>query len=87
MLKEINKTTTFIIVNNKEIEYFLPKSTNVEIKIYNLQGDEVETILKEKMLKGNHHFYYNTNTLNRGSYFCKFKTEEFTSTQRIVVMK
>ncbi|MBT3417458.1 MAG: T9SS type A sorting domain-containing protein, partial [Flavobacteriales bacterium] len=67
--------------------YFLPISAKVEITIYNLQGEKIETIIEEKMLKGKHHFYYNTNTLNGGSYFCKFKTERFSSTQRIVVVK
>ena len=76
-----------LLPNNKERACFLPKSTNVEIKTYNLQGEDIEIMIKEKKLKENHHFYYNTNTLNRGSCFCKVKTEKLTSIQRIIVMK
>ena len=87
-LKQQQVTSSyFTIKNNSEIEYFLPNSTNVEIKIYNNQGELIETILEENMLKGKHLFYYNTDSLTTGSYFCKFKTEKLSETKRIIVMK
>ena len=85
--KEQITTPYFTIKNNSEIEYFLSNSSKVEIKIYNNQGELIEIILEENMLKGKHLFYYNTDSLTTGYYFCKFKTEKLSETKRIIVMK
>ena len=37
--KKTNKKSYFRVINNYKIEYFLSNSTNVEIKIYNIQGE------------------------------------------------
>ena len=39
------------------------------------------------MLEGKHQFIYNTDSLQTGSYLCKFKTEKLSETQKIIVMK
>ena len=39
----------FKVKNNSEIEYFLSSTTNVEMKIYNNQGEIVETLIMQKM--------------------------------------
>lgn len=85
--KKTNKPSYFKMLDNTKMEYFLPQSSNVEIKIYNNQGELVDVILEEKMLKGKHHFYYNTEGLTIGSYLCSFKTEKLSSTKKLIVMK
>lgn len=85
--KKPNKPSYFNVLDNTKIEYFLPQSSNVEIKIYNNQGELVDVILEEKMLKGKHHFYYNTDRLTTGSYLCRFKTKKLSLTKKLIVMK
>ena len=85
--KKTKKPSYFKVLDNTKIEYFLPQSSNVEIKIYNNQGELVDVVLEEKMLKGKHHFYYNTDRLTVGSYLCRFKTKKLSSTKKLIVMK
>ena len=49
--KKTNKKSYFRVINNYKIEYFLSNSTNVEIKIYNIQGELVDVITEEKKKK------------------------------------
>ena len=80
-------TTNNITKNNTKISYFLPGATKVSIKIYSYQGKEITTIIEEKKPKGQHQFYYNTQHLSNGTYFCQFHTDKNKKMQKIVVMK
>ena len=81
------KTTNNITKNKTKISYFLPSPTRVSIKIYSYQGQEITTIIEETKPKGQHHFYYNTQHLSNGTYFCQFNTDKNKKMQKIVVMK
>ncbi|MAO71559.1 MAG: hypothetical protein CMD02_03495 [Flavobacteriales bacterium] len=62
-------------------------STNVEIKIYNMQGELVDVVLEENKLKVNHFLYFNEDNSKMGTYLCSFKTETLKETKRFVVMR
>ena len=47
----------------------------------------VETLIMQKMLEGKHQFIYNTDSLQTGSYLCKFKTEKLSNTKKQFIMK
>ena len=81
------KTTNNIAKNKTKISYFLPNTSRVSIKIFSYQGQEITTIIEETKPKGQHHFYYNTQHLSNGTYFCQFNTDKNKKTQKIVVMK
>lgn len=81
------KTTNNIAKNKTKISYFLPGASRVSIKIYSYQGKEITTIIEETKPKGQHHFYYNTQHLSRGTYFCQLNTDRNKQMQKIVVMK
>ena len=48
--KSPTKKNYFRVLNNTKIEYILSNSTNVEIKIYNIQEETVDVITEEKNL-------------------------------------
>ena len=81
------KITKNIFKNNTKFSYYLPIASKVSIKLYTFQGKEITTIIEETNLKGQHHFYYNTEHLLSGTYFCQFRTNKSKQTQKIVVMK
>ena len=56
-----NPTTT--------INYSLPKSAYVKIKIYDLLGKEIETLVSEEKSVGNYSVRFNANGLSSGMYF------------------
>jgi len=74
-----NPTTTF--------SFSLPKSSNVELYIYNILGQKVSTLINKPYPAGNHGLTWQADNLGSGIYFAKFKAGSFTSTRKVVVLK
>ena len=74
-----NSTTT--------INYSLPKTSFVTIKIYNVLGKGVATLLKEKKSPGNYKVELNTNNLPSGIYYYKMQTNSFKNTKKLILIK
>ncbi len=70
-----------------EINYSLAKSGNVTLKIYNLLGSEVATLVNEFMEAGKHSVKFNANDITSGIYFYTIKADNFTSTRKMILMK
>ncbi len=70
------------------IKFRLPKATEVTLKIYNLLGEEVMTILsKEPLAAGDHTYPVRADNLATGIYVYRLKTPEFSQTQKMTVLK
>ena len=74
-----NSTTT--------INYSLPNKNIVTIKLYNVLGKEVATLLKEKKSPGNHKIELNTNNLSSGIYYYQMQTNTFKDTKKLILIK
>ena len=82
-----NPTTT--------ISFELPKETYTEIKIYNLAGQLVQTLLNEVKPAGQHQIIWNAGNLPSGIYFYQIKVEDpagsgtgdFTKTKKCILLK
>lgn len=51
-----------------KIEFSLPSTSNVTLKIFNLIGEEVEILINGTMVAGNHYVNFNATELNSGVY-------------------
>ena len=71
-------------VSEKKKKVITKKSTK---KKSTATKKEITTIIEEKKPKGQHQFYYNTEHLSNGTYFCQFHTDKNKKMQKIVVMK
>jgi parallel beta-helix repeat protein len=77
---------------NTTISFALPVDSKVSLRIYNITGQLVKTVIDEDMVAGHHTVNWDgTNssghTVASGLYLYKLSTNEFTSTKKMVVMK
>lgn len=69
------------------IAFDLPKDTKVTIKIYDILGQEVATIVDQSLRAGSHTVRYDASDLASGVYFYQIKTKEFASVKKMILLK
>lgn len=69
------------------ISYDLPVSDFVSIKIFDMLGKEINTLVNEKQSIGRHEIKFNAADLSSGIYFYQLNTQGFTDTKRMVLIK
>lgn len=70
-----------------KISYQIPKTTFVTLKIYDLLGNEVATLVNEEKPAGNYSVDFNASQLSSGVYFYKMKSDNFVQTKKLIFMK
>jgi len=75
-----NPTTT--------IAFSLPTGTAVTLKVYNILGEDVATLLNnEVMHPGVHHVVFSARQCASGVYLYRLTTRQFTGTRRMLLLK
>ena len=79
-----NPTTT--------ISFSIPNDGKVNLEVFNAKGQKVKTLVNERKAAGSHSIVWNGtdsrgNTLNSGVYFYKIKSDRFTSTKKMILLK
>lgn len=73
------------------IQYTLLKAVQVTLKVYNVLGLEVATLVNNRQEAGSYNVLFNTNTrslnLSSGVYFYRLETGTFVSTRKMTLMK
>lgn len=69
------------------IKYSVPKDGNVSLKIYDVLGNEVSVIIDGFMKAGVYNAEFNGANFSSGVYFYTLKTNEFTSTKKMAMIK
>jgi hypothetical protein len=69
------------------IEFALPKSEYVELKVYNLLGKEVTTLVSEKLNQGNHTYQFDGKNLASGVYYYRIEAGNFVQTRKMIYLK
>ncbi len=69
------------------IRFALPKSAYVTLKIYDLLGQEIETLVNEKLLAGEYDLLWNAAGLPSGVYLYRIRADEFVETKKLVLLK
>lgn len=70
-----------------KIEYSLPKNSYTTIKIFNVIGKEVATLVDKYETAGNHLVSYDASNLPSGAYFYTLKAGDYSETKRMVLVK
>ena len=74
-----------------KIQYSIEKAAQVSLKVYNLLGLEVATLVNLRQEPGNYSVLFNTNNLARsfssGVYFYRLEAGTFVSTKKLIFMK
>jgi len=74
-----NPTTT--------INYYLPKSRIVSIKVYNILGSEITTLVNGEKSAGSYSINFNASNYASGIYFYQMKAGNFIETKKIILLK
>lgn len=74
-----NPTTT--------INYSVAKSGHVTIKVFDILGREVTTLVDEDKNSGNYSVEFNADRLASGMYFYQLKSGNFVNTRKMILMK
>ncbi|MFA5010942.1 MAG: T9SS type A sorting domain-containing protein, partial [Ignavibacteria bacterium] len=70
------------------IRFMLPEKSYVTIKVYNMLGQKVKTLINnEKLDAGTHQTRFSGEGLASGIYFYAIQTEKFVQTKRMVLLK
>ena len=69
------------------INYQLPKTSEVEIKIYNILGQKVITLVSERQKAGNHQAQWNASGLASGIYYYSLTAGEFRDVKKMILLK
>ena len=69
------------------INFSVPKSGLVKIKVYDLLGREVATLVNENKPAGNYHMQFNASKLVSGVYFYRMESGSYTQTKKLLLLK
>lgn len=69
------------------IKYAVPKSSLVSIKVYDITGQEVASLVNEVKETGTYEVGFNASSLASGTYFYKLAAGDFVSVKKMVLLK
>ncbi|MFH0734705.1 MAG: T9SS type A sorting domain-containing protein [bacterium] len=69
------------------IKYSIPNSNMVSLKIFDVLGKEVTTLVNQQQNSGIHEVTFNAANLSSGTYFYQLKCGEFIETKKLLLLK
>jgi hypothetical protein len=69
------------------IQYSIPKSGSVTLKVFNMLGQEVATLVNQQQQAGNYSINFNASRLASGVYMYRIQSGSFTSTKKMMLVK
>ena len=69
------------------IKYEIPKTSFVTIKVYDVLGKQVATLVNEEKIAGNYEVDFDARRLSSGIYFYNLQTGSFVETKKMILLK
>jgi hypothetical protein len=69
------------------IEFSIPVAGSVSLKIYNVLGQEVITLVNEELKAGNYKTLWYAKNISSGIYFYRLETNNFSQTKKLLLLK
>jgi hypothetical protein len=69
------------------ITYSLPKENNVSLILFDILGNEIETLVDENKPPGTYQFNLVADNLSSGMYFYQFKSGNFADTKKFILLR
>jgi predicted RNA methylase len=69
------------------IEFSLPKSELVELKVHNILGKEVSTLVSNKLNQGNHSYTFDGKNLASGIYYYQLLAGDYTEVKKMILLR
>jgi hypothetical protein len=70
-----------------KIKYSITQPSNVVIKVFDILGNEIETLAKEKKSSGTYEITWNAEMLPSGVYFYQLRAGDFIQTRKMILIK
>ena len=70
-----------------KIIYEIPKQSNVLLKVYDILGNEVSTLVNEMQAAGSYQIVFDASELSNGVYFYQLNAGDFVQTKKMILMK
>ena len=72
---------------NTNIEFSIPKSEFVTLKVYNMLAQEVATLVSETLHMGSYNYSWDAPQLASGVYLYKLQAGDFVETRKMILLK
>lgn len=69
------------------IRFYLPSPENVTLKIFNIAGQNIETLVHGELPAGQHEIYWSANHLASGVYIYSLQAGKFSDSKRMILQK
>jgi len=69
------------------ISYKLPEKTKVSLKVFDITGNEIETIIDQEKDAGQYEVTWNAHSIPSGVYLYKLQTEKFTNVKKMLLLR
>ncbi len=69
------------------ISFTMPERGKVLLKIYDMLGRKVKTLINRVMSSGNHEINFNARNLPSGVYFYSLKVNDYTETKKMILLR
>jgi hypothetical protein len=70
-----------------QIEFTIPREDRVTLKVYNIMGQEVETLVNERMPQGRYRITFDGSRLASGMFFYRIEAGSFSQVKRMTLVK
>jgi len=95
IISDVNNVTIYNLEQNYPnpfnpstvISYQLPVTSKVVLKVYDVLGNEVATLVNEEKSSGNYEVEFNASGLTSGIYFYQLQAGSFVETKKMVLLK
>jgi len=69
------------------IELFIPKTEQVSLKVYNVLGQKVVTLINENLKPGEYKYVWNASAYATGVYYYKIEAGDYIKTKKLILLK
>ena len=69
------------------ITFYLDHEMSIKLKVFDILGNEVQTLVNEKRLPGEYSIIFNGSSLSSGIYFCRLESGNNFITKKIILLK
>jgi hypothetical protein len=69
------------------IHYYLPVASHAVVKVYDVLGREVATLVNEQKLAGSYQVTFDAHLLTSGVYFYSLQAGSFAETKKLILIK
>lgn len=84
---DLNQNTPNPFLSSTNIKYSLKKTTGVVLKVYDILGKEVVTLVNQKQSAGVHNSIFYATGLTHGVYYYQIKVDDYIETRRMIISK